>query len=818
MDKKNMKSKKNQKSKNINNKKSKNTKTDIRIKKTKNKINNNQFNSSQKSYNDITSDTINSNINSKQETHDNNIINLNKDFNSKNLICTKKLQYIFLCVLIIFILLLVRLGYLQFIDSDHLKELAYQQQAINQILSPKRGNIYDSTGKALAISAQVDTITINPAKISGKTDEETKAKKELVAKGLSDIFDLNYDETLEKVNSKSSVETIAKKVEKDKVEELRTWMKDNKISVGINIDEDTKRYYPYNNLASSVIGFCGADNQGLSGIEAKWDNILKGTPGKIVSYKASDQNEIPNTEETYISAENGSDITLTIDLNIQSIVEKYLKQAVEKYDCANGGNVIVMDPKTGNILGMANYPDYNLNTPYTPNSVLAKTYDSLSDEEKNEALYRMWANKSVSDSYEPGSTFKIITSSVALEENITTPNKPNDFYCQGYEVVEDRTIKCWRKYDPHGSQTLTQALENSCNPAFMQLASRIGAPTLYKYYQAFGLFDSTNSGLYGEQTSIFHDLEKVGPVELATYSFGQRFQVTPLQLITAISSIANDGVLMKPNIVKSIKNTDTGAITNTEPTEVRQVLSKSTTDKVKSMMESVVLHGTGKNVAVSGYSIGGKSGTSEPVEGNEDSGYVSSFVAISPIEDTQVVVLLTLYNPQNKKYGYQGGSVAAPVVSQMLSEILPYMGVPSDNTNTDNSSQNLITVPDITNKTITEAKKILTNAGFTCKISSSGDENSTLVTNQTPKPGVSLQKNSIIMLYGEGHTVENSVSVPDLSGMTVSQATSILRSKNLNISYYGSGIITTQDYAVNELVPEGTVINVNLKPVLTDAH
>ncbi len=634
-------------------------------------------------------------------------------------------------------------------------------------------------------------------------------------------------------------------------------------------------------MASSVIGFCGADNQGLSGIEAKWDNILKGTPGKIVSYKASDQNEIPNTEETYISAENGSDITLTIDLNIQSIVEKYLKQAVEKYNCANGGNVIVMDPKSGNILGMANYPDYNLNTPYTPNSVLAKTYDSLSNEEKNEALYRMWANKSVSDSYEPGSTFKIITSSVALEENITTPNKPNDFYCQGYEVVEDRTIKCWKKYDPHGSQTLTQALENSCNPAFMQLASRIGAPTLYKYYQAFGLFDSTNSGLYGEQSSIFHNLEKVGPVELATYSFGQRFQVTPLQLITAISSIANDGVLMKPNIVKSIKNTDTsaitnteptevrqvlsksttdkvksmmesvvlhgtgknvavsgysiggksgtsepvegneddtGAITNTEPTEVRQVLSKSTTDKVKSMMESVVLHGTGKNVAVSGYSIGGKSGTSEPVEGNEDSGYVSSFVAISPIEDTQVVVLLTLYNPQNKKYGYQGGSVAAPVVSQMLSEILPYMGVPSDNTNTDNSSQNLITVPDITNKTITEAKKILTNAGFTCKISSSGDENSTLVTNQTPKPGVSLQKNSIIMLYGEGHTVENSVSVPDLSGMTVSQATSILRSKNLNISYYGSGIITTQDYAVNELVPEGTVINVNLKPVLTDAH
>ena len=446
MYKKNIRNQKNKKSKNINNKQIRNTKNNSRINKTINKINNNEINYN-KTYSDNVNNTINNDSNSKQETSDNNIINLNKDFNSKNLICTKKLQYIFLSVLIIFVLLLVRLGYLQFIDSDHLKELAYQQQAINQILSPKRGNIYDSTGKALAISAQVDTITINPAKISGKSDEETKTKKELVAKGLSDIFGLNYDEILEKVNSKSSVETIAKKVEQDKVDQLKTWMKDNKISVGINIDEDTKRYYPYGSLASNVIGFCGSDNQGLSGIEAKWDNILTGTPGKIVSYKASDQNEIPNTEETYISAENGSDITLTIDLNIQSIVEKYLKQAVEKYDCANGGNVIVMDPKTGNILGMANYPDYDLNSPYTPNAVLAKTYDSLSDEEKNESLYRMWANKSVSDSYEPGSTFKIITSSVALEENITTTDKVNDFYCKGYEIVEDRTINCWRKYN-----------------------------------------------------------------------------------------------------------------------------------------------------------------------------------------------------------------------------------------------------------------------------------------------------------------------------------------------------------------------------------
>ena len=747
-----------------------------------------------------------------------NVISLNRKFDGKNLIYTPKLRNIFIVIVIIFVLLLGRIGFLQFVDGAYLTEMAYQQQTINQILSPKRGNIYDSTGKALAISAQVDTITINPNRIVGDTNDETKTLKETVAKGLSDIFELDYNETLEKVNSTSQVETIIKKVEQEKVDELEAWMDENDISVGINIDEDTKRYYPYGELASNVIGFCGDDNQGLSGIESKWDSVLTGTPGKIVSAKDSSQQEIPNAEETYISAENGSDITLTIDLNIQSTIEKYLEQAVEKYECKDGGNVIVMDPQTGNILGMACYPDYDLNSPYTPNSTLAKTYDSLSSKEKSEALYRMWANKSVSDSYEPGSTFKIITASVALEEGKASTDTPGDFYCSGYEQVEDRQIACWRYYNPHGSQTLRQALCNSCNPAFIQLAQRIGASTLYKYYQAFGLFESTNSGLYGEQTSIFHDLDEIGPVELATYAFGQRFQVTPLQMITAVSCVANDGILMKPNIIKSITNTDTGAVTETQPTEVRQVISKSTASQVKSMMESVVLEGTGKNVQVSGYSIGGKSGTSEPTEANAEDGYVSSFVAISPVEDTQVVILLTLYDPQNKEYGYQGGSVAAPVVSQMLTEILPYLNVPSDTTEEDNRSENLITVPDIRNKTITEAEKTLTDAGFKCKVVSSGDKNSTLVADQNPKPGAQLSSGSIIMLYGEGDTVGTSVSVPDLSGMNLSQATSALRSKNLNISVSGSGIVTTQDYAANELVQEGTIITVTLKPTLTDAH
>lgn len=480
-----------------------------------------------------------------------------------------------------------------------------------------------------------------------------------------------------------------------------------------------------------------------------------------------------------------------------------------------------MDPKTGDILAMACYPDYDLNTPYTPNSTLSKNYDSLSTEEKGEALYKMWSNKSVAETYEPGSTFKIITSAVALEENITTTDKSGDFYCKGYEEFNDvsnSTIKihCWRS-EPHGVQTLRQALMNSCNPAFMQLGKRIGSPTLYKYYSAFGLFDSTNSGLYGEQNSIFQSLDNVGPVELATMSFGQRLNVTPLQMVTAISCVANDGVLMKPRIVKQITNTETGSSTEIPVTKVRQVISKQTSDNVKSMMESVVTNGTGRHAAVSGYSIGGKTGTSEPTEQNKDEGYVASYVAISPVEDTQVVLLLTLYDPQGSSY--QGGQVAGPVVSQMLSEILPYLGIPSDSNSSSNTDyNNLLAVPDVKSKTIAEAEKTLKNSGFSVKTYVTGDPNTLLVTDQMPKPGAYLPKNSIIILYGEGSNISTSVTVPDLKGMGSSQAASVLKQQNLNINIEGTGTVITQDYLKGEQVPEGTIIKVTLKQTLTDAH
>ncbi|MBR3162644.1 MAG: PASTA domain-containing protein [Clostridia bacterium] len=751
--------------------------------------------------------------NTNNDKRDNKIIKISSVTRKKS-----NLKMKILLVFIVFILasLLGRIAWLQFVDGNFLREQAYSQQTINQIISPKRGNIYDSTGKTLATSAQVDTVTINPKKIKANSDEATTALKEKIAHGLSDIFELDYNETLTKITSNSSVETIAKKVEQAKITELKKWMEDNKITIGINIDEDSKRYYPYNNVASGLLGFCGNDNQGLSGIEYSWDSTLTGTSGKIVASKDASQGEIPNTEETYIAAENGSDLTLTIDLNIQTIVEKYLKQAVEYNSCSRGGNVIVMNPSNGDILAMASYPDYNLNTPFTPNSALSKNWDSLSSEEQKNALQSMWNCRSISEPYEPGSTFKVITSSVALEENITDTDIANNFVCTGSEKFSDGTeIKCWRTV-PHGYQTLRQALMNSCNPAFMQLGKKIGAQTLYKYYKAFGLFDKTGVGLSGEASSSFWTEDKVGAVELATMSFGQRFTVTPLQMITAISAVANDGVLMKPRIVKEVKNTESGSVTTVDPIKVRQVLSKETSEKVKSMMESVVTQGTGKHGAVSGYSIGGKTGTSEPLAKNVKEGYVASYVAISPIEDTRVAILLALYDPQGKSY--QGGQVAGPVVSQMLSEILPYLEIPSSADNTDDSNGNTITLPNVTNKTITEAKKIIESAGFKPKINVSGDENSLLVKSQVPVAGTQLINGATILLYSEENDTRTSVTVPDLRGLSVEEAIETLKNKNLNISISGKGYVTSQDYAKDSTVEEGTVIRVTFKETLKDAH
>lgn len=721
----------------------------------------------------------------------------------------KKLRIVLSCAVIIFLLLVVRIFWIQFINGANLKEKAYRQQTASKIITPDRGRILDVNGKSLATSEEVDTISINPTRITTSNKNITKEDlKKLVAKGLSDIFELDYDETLAKVNSTSSVETIIKKVEADKVKELEDWMSKNKIKTGINIDADHKRCYPYNEVASQLIGFCGTDNQGLTGIELSYNNILTGRSGKIVTTTDLNSSEISDNHATYVEVENGSDVYLTIDVNIQTVVEDYIKKSVENKECEYATSII-MEPSTGNILAMASYPNYNLNTPFEPNTEEAKNkWDTMASKEKTDFLNKMWRNKNVADLYEPGSTFKTLISAIALEENITEPNIKNDFYCKGYEEFSDgKKIRCWST-KAHGYETLTEALANSCNPAFMQLGKRIGVDILYQYFEAFGLFKPTGISLPDESSkSIFFTKDNVKPIELATMSFGQRFEITPLQLITAVSSLANGGVLLKPQIVSKVENKDTSAITSTQTTPVRQVVSKETADQVIDMMEHVVTEGTGKKGNVKGYTIAGKTGTSEAKASSSKKGNTLSFLAVAPSENPSLVGLVVLYNTPSTNT--HGSTVAAPIMSNILSKVLPYLGVTSDEAKI-NSSDNSITVPNVTNKTITEAEKILKNAGLNVIIASNGDKNSTLVTTQVPAARTIVLKDSVTLLYGEDNSTRTSVTVPDLSKMTLTEAKAALKEKNLNISYTGTGIVSSQNIKHGTSVEEGTIINVTL--------
>ena len=720
-----------------------------------------------------------------------------------------------------FVVVTGSLVFINVVKGEEYSKKAYSQQMKNQIISPKRGAILDANGSVLAQSISVDTVSINPSSVKYTNNKTVEPEK--LAQIFSEIFDITYEDALAKAQSKKTVEIIAKKVEKEQVTKLQDWIKENNISTGINIDEDTKRSYPNNNLASNLIGFCGDDNTGLAGLEEKWNDTLTGTSGKIVTAKANGGEAISDENEQYVAAENGSNIYLTIDINIQKIAEKYLAQAVTENQCEKGGTVIIMNPQSGDILAMASNPDYNLNQPRDSVATgLQSTWDTLSSEDKSNALYKLWRNKAVSDLYEPGSTFKLITSSIGLEEGKVSTDTNGDFNCNiVYYPAPDQPISCWRTYAAHGAQSLREALQNSCNPAFMQLGARIGARTSYKYYEAFELF-STRIGntIASVSKPQFTELNKVGAVELATMSFGQRFSISPLQLITAVSAICNDGVLVEPRIVKKVENTDTSSVENLETKEIRQVISKDTADKVKDMMLSVVENGTGKWAKFDGYTIGGKSGTSEPIESKkEEEGYTASFIAISPIENTQVVCLVVLYKPEGAA-GHQGGQTAGPVASQIMSEVLPYLGIPTNDTKVETTTTNTsIAVQDVTNKTVAEAKKVLKESGFNVSVSSSSDENNTLVSEQVPKSGIYLEEGSTIYLYTSESSSKKTTKVPNIKGKTVAEATKILKDKNLNIKVDGDkGIIVSQDPTFDVEVEEGTVINVVIKEQLKDGQ
>ncbi len=653
----------------------------------------------------------------------------------------KKMRNTLFITFLVLVCLIGRIGYIQFIQGSELSSMAYQQQTLDRTINPKRGTILDSTGKnVLAVSSTVETVTVNPGNIA-------KENKEKVAHILADIFEQDYDKILKKVTKRSSIETIVKKVEKDKTDELRVWMEQNGITTGINIDEDTKRYYPYSTVASQIIGFCGSDNQGLDGIEAKYDTELKGIQGAIRRHTDAKGGEIGHEGENYVSAIDGNDLILTIDLSIQSIAEKYLEEACIDNVCTDGGNIVVMNPQNGDILAMATYPKYNLNQPYEAyTEELQQNWENMEQAEKTKNLQAVWRNKAIADTYEPGSVFKVITASAAIEEGLVTDiDKEGQFCCTGGIEVAGVRIKCWRHYRPHGSESLRLGLMNSCNPVFIGLGQKLGVQTYYRYLNKFRLLNRTGIDLPGEANSIFLAEEKAGPVELATISFGQRFEITPIQLVTAVSAIANGGNSIVPRVVKQRVDSQTGEVQDIPVKKNGEVISKETSEKVLSMMESVVAEGTGKNAKVAGYRIGGKTGTSE--DGVNTNKYVTSFCGVAPIDNPQLVVLVTLYNPTGEG-GHQGGGVAAPVGGQIFSEVLPYLEVTQGNEEEVEMIEEIET-PDLLQKTLEEAQKMAKENEIELVIENESEDlegQNTIVKEQTPKAGITIKKGSKIYI------------------------------------------------------------------------
>ena len=722
-----------------------------------------------------------------------------------NTIPKGKIVFILIVFVLLFIALFARFFYWQVVRAEELSQKAYMQQTKNSIISPKRGSIMDRNGVVLARSVSVETISVTPKNVKNK---------EKTAQGLSEILDLDYDTVLGKVNKTTVEEVIAKKLDKEVTDKIREWIKEEKIS-GINIYEDTKRYYPKGNFLSQVLGFCGTDNQGLEGLEAKYESILKGVQGKRVTSKDATGKDMPLDDTSYIPPEDGLNLVLTIDERIQYIVEKYLKQALEDNKPTDYGTCIVMNPKNGDILAMATYPDFDPNDPFTitiPKDKLK--WDEYSAAQKSAALQNMWKNKNVTDAYEPGSVFKVITASIAIEEGIVTNVDAVNYNCTGSLKVGTWDINCWRTV-PHGTQSLRQGLMNSCNPVYMTVALRIGADKFYEYMNAFGISKSTNSGIIGETSGINHSVDQLSQDKsaLAISGFGQSFTLTPLNMLNAISCVANKGKLMQPRIVKEIVDGNGEAVETFEPTVVKQVISEKTADTVLDMMESVVSNGTGRYAQVKGYYIAGKTSTAEQGDKSNPE-YVASFIALAPAKDPEVAIIFNLYNPKGPN-GHQGGGIVAPVISKVMGEILEYMDVPKDYEVENNDIKAI--VPNVTNMTLENAKRQLTNSGIRYEVTS-GLEDSEIVTAQFPMAGEALEEKPFVSIYTALDQNRRLVEVPNVRKLGSSNARTLLQEKNLNMKTQGTGIAIYQDPPAGNLVEEGTVVNVQFGTAGIDAQ
>ena len=700
-----------------------------------------------------------------------------------------------------FVLLFFQLFDLQIIRHEELQSKAVNQQTRRTVVTASRGTIYDRTGNIMAISASAETIILSPLEIDravNDKDSPVSWTKDSLAAGLAEILGSDASSIRKRMdNTKSQYEVIKLRAEEETANAVRTYISENKI-VGVHLVADAKRYYPYGSLASHVIGFVGDENTGLYGLEARYEQELEGQSGLVVSAKDNAGNDMMYAYEQYFAAQNGSDLTLTLDATIQYYLEKGLESMADKFAAANGAAGIIMDAKTGGILAMASYPNYDLND-----------FSAVQDKTLQERMERgegtladmqllQWRNKALNDTYEPGSTFKILTLAAALEEGVIDMNTTVN--CNGFVNISNYTIHCSNKAG-HGLQTLVQSVGNSCNPAFISYGLKLGNTTFYNYMKAFGLMDDTGIDLGGEAVGIFADPASFTQLDLACYAFGQNFNVTPIALITAQAACINGGYLRSPYLVERITDSNGSVTYQHDSTPIRQVISEETSATVRECLEYVVASGTGKNGQVAGYRIGGKTGTADKGQTGD---VVVSFLCFAPADDPQVIMLLTMDTPSRSTGTYvSGGNMVAPTASSIMAEVLPYLGVEPSY-----SAEELLgmdtTVPNVIGMSVEEAKTRLGERGLSYKINGDGDT----VTDQTPAGGAIIPGKSAVILYAGADKSTAKCKVPHLIGKTPSEANTAATGAGLFIRFSGTtGSESSSVRVLSQSIEEGTEVD-----------
>ena len=722
--------------------------------------------------------------------------------------------FMFSVCLLLAAVLVGRLVFLQIIMYNDYRTKVVEQMVYEKMLSASRGAITDRNGVVLATNYTTERIFIDPSSMKDEEGHFDDELRKLVAQGLSEILGVEYDFVYEEaLKIKYKDRTIKKNVDKDTADRVRAFMLEHDIEC-IHFAETATRVYPFSTLASHVIGFCGTDG-GLYGLEYQYDSILKGVSGKIVHAENGVGGEMPYDYETYIDAENGANLVTTLDYKMQGILEKYLEQAAVESACQSRACGIILNPKTGEIYAMATYPFFDLNNPHTLPAYYDATVEELKlqygegtvecNEKISALLLSTWNNKCVTDTYEPGSTAKILTTAIAIEEGLSSTTEM--FSCSGSYRVSGWTIKC-HKTSGHGSVSFAEALQQSCNPVMMKLSERIGIPKFSSYFNAFGLSAKTGLDLPGEASPIFKQESDLSMLDLAVYSFGQRYNVTAIELATAVASVANGGKLVTPHLIKAILDDDGNTLASFGTTEVRQVVSSETSKIISDILaDGVANNGGAKNAYVMGYSVAAKTGTSEKGVGTKR---ICSTIAYAPSYDPEVLCLLVVDEPT--KGSIYGSTIAAPYVSKILAEVLPYMGIEPKYTEKELSKMN-ITVKNYSGMSLDQAKKMIGEAGLTYEIIGDG----TSVVSQVPASGSKMSKdNGRIILYTETTSESATAVVPDVLGLTAEQANKKLTDAGLNVRISGTTmgsntVVYSQSLTVGTVTPKGTVIEIEMR-------